>query len=60
LLRYRRLRADDEAGPDTSRHMTILAAPINDLRPKGGIPRRDGEPFSRGGEQDVELADASA
>src|SRR3954447_3592173 len=36
-------------------------AAIKDPRPKGrGIPRRDGKPFSCGGEQDVGLADASA
>src|SRR3954464_9574897 len=33
---------------------------IKDPHPKGrGIPRRDGEPFSCGGERDVGLADAS-
>ena len=26
LQRYRRLRVDDEAGTDTSRHMTVLAS----------------------------------
>jgi hypothetical protein len=38
-----------------------IKALIKDPRPKGrGIPRRDGEPFSYGGELDVGLADARA
>src|SRR6476469_5060370 len=41
-------------------HFLVANRAIKDPRPKGrGIRRRDGEPFSCGGEPNVGLADAS-